>query len=634
MTDKMTHESAEAIATEESPSVSGVPLPNFEALFGAPPSRKNTLLGSAATQAGQGIFSTEDFAVHVDRRLNDSTLAAPQTASARKAIKLTKKAFNAYHNHDFKKVLSLSFDATELDPTYPLGFFMLALGLEATGELHKALVTYEKALELDPSDTKVYFQLGNIARQLSMPEAAEKFYHLYIRLNPDDPVGYINLGNHYRDTDRFEDAIEILQMALWRHPEESSLWNILGTVAFEFGHLDEAHQFLHEAIRFAPDFARPYYNLGYQLNHTGPWDEALAYHEKALELTAENNPDRLEITHSRGFCHFSLGNLEQGFEDWETRRDASFSSAVLFAADCEPWDGEDLTGKRLLVMGEQGLGDELMFANALPDLVETMGSDENLMIACDERLVPLFKRRFPGAEVGRHYVATYRTKPVRFVPWAREGNTPDYFIPMGTTLKHYRKSIEDFPAAPLMTPNPDLATHWRERLNALGPGPFVGLCWRSLYVDVRRRKFFSPIELWEPILRTPGVKFINLQYGDASAEIALAAKRFGVEIVDFDDLDIKNDLESNAALCSQLDLVISAPTAAAALAGTIGTPVWLPVINRVWPSFGSDGFPAYPGSRCFLPAKHADWADTMGQVAEALTQLAQAASPSPAEQIA
>ncbi|MEM9123787.1 MAG: hypothetical protein AAGB03_10785, partial [Pseudomonadota bacterium] len=83
-----------------------------------------------------------------------------------------------------------------------------------------------------------------------------------------------------------------------------------------------------------------------------------------------------------------------------------------------------------------------------------------------------------------------------------------------------------------------------------------------------------------------------------------------------------------------LDLVISAPTAAAALAGTIGTPVWLPVINRVWPSFGSDGFPAYPGSRCFLPAKHADWADTMGQVAEALTQLAQAGSPSPAQQIA
>ncbi len=53
------------------------------------------------------------------------------------------------------------------------------------------------------------------------------------------------------------------------------------------------------------------------------------------------------------------------------------------------------------MIGEQGLGDEFMFANILPDLQDAVGPNGKLQVAVDKRLVPLFARSFPKADVGR-----------------------------------------------------------------------------------------------------------------------------------------------------------------------------------------------------------------------------------------
>jgi hypothetical protein len=138
-----------------------------------------------------------------------------------------------------------------------------------------------------------------------------------------------------------------------------------------------------------------------------------------------------------------------------------------------------------------------------------------------------------------------------------------------------------------------------------------------------RAKYLSSLDEWAPVLKNAHVRFINLQYGDCAADLERARTRLGVAIHDFADLDLKHALDDNAALCAALDLVVSAPTAAGALAGAVGTEVWLLTIGTVWPALGTDRFPWFVKSRVLSPKRYADWPELMARLAQELDVFVQ-----------
>jgi hypothetical protein len=157
----------------------------------------------------------------------------------------------------------------------------------------------------------------------------------------------------------------------------------------------------------------------------------------------------------------------------------------------------------------------------------------------------------------------------------------------------------------------------------LGPGPYVGICWRSMVLTTQRRKFFSPLEVWQGPLTLPGAKIINLQYGDCAADLAFARDKMGATITNFEDLDLKNNLDDNAALCAALDLVVAAPTAAAALAAGTGTETWFLTAGRVWPQLGTETYPWYAKTRVLTPQAFGDWPALMQTLTTELTAFTQ-----------
>src|SRR5262249_17843449 len=157
--------------------------------------------------------------------------------------------------------------------------------------------------------------------------------------------------------------------------------------------------------------------------------------------------ERAETLHARGLCYLALGRLGEGWREYEERHNPRFSQSNYFAVDAPRWDGEDLKGRKLLVAGEQGLGDEIMLASLIPDLIERVGPQGKLMIACDHRLVPLFQRSFPQTHVGIEMHSYHETKPVRVVPWATGELKADFYTPLGSPLARLRKSVDDFPHA-------------------------------------------------------------------------------------------------------------------------------------------------------------------------------------------
>ncbi len=534
-----------------------------------------------------------------------------------RAITALRKAVPAFKRGDYGAAALASAEAAEADEKSGVAFHLLALSLDNLGERHKAFQMFERALALDPTDPDLYLNIGTAASQLHLYEGAEKAFRTYIEMRPNCPKGYNNLGGCLRDKGDIDGAIEVLRNAIYILPNDPQLWITLGTVTAETSDFATAQTFYREALRLNPKMARGWHNLAHAINHTGPLEEALQHYERALKLCTDEN-DRIEIVHAHGLCKISLGQLDGGWLEYEERHNPRFGQSNMFTAPAPRWDGEDLEGKTLLLIGEQGLGDEIMFAGIIPDMLERVGPEGRLLVASDHRLVPLLQRSFPQAKVGLQAHFRHNAKNIRIAPWAKGALKPDFYAPLGTPLQYVRQRLEDFPREAFLIPEPARVGYWRERLSELGPGPYVGICWRSMLLTTQRRKFFSPMEAWRAPLTLPNVKFVNLQYGDCSADLAFARDKLGATITNFEDIDLKNNLDDNAALCAALDLVVSAPTAAAALAAGTGTETWFLAAGRVWPQLGTDTYPWYPKTRVLTPDAFGNWPALMETLAAQL----------------
>ncbi len=537
---------------------------------------------------------------------------------------LLKRSIRWWRRGDLPKAGQWALKATEADSDNAKAFHVLAMALERMGHLHKALVTYERAFELDPEDPELLINLGLTAWNLKLTEGAAKMFQLYIASCPDSPLGYNNLGSVQSDMGLTDMAIETLRNALYQMPNEAILWNSLATVLAENSRAEESLVFYEEAARLEPKFARAYHNLGFAYQHISQLDKALVSYDKALEL-AVDPAERIETRHSRSICLIGLGKLEEGFREYEIRNNERFRCYFHHMINAPKWQGEDVRGKKLLLVGEQGLGDEIMFSNILPDAQAAVGDKGKLQICVDPRMVPLFQRSYPKAEVGtyddRTLIDENGNKALRLVPFASKDNLPDFWAPMGSALQYYRKSLADFPHKSFLVPDPVRVATFKEKMAAL-PGKKVGICWRSMLMTGKRAKYFSPIDAWGDLLQTPGITFVNLQYGDSAPDIARAKEKFGVTIHQVEGLDLKDDIDGTAALSAALDLVVSAPTAAAHTAASVGAKVWYLSVGVGWPQLGTGEYPWYARTRVYWPTKFGDWDAVMPRFAGDLAAFA------------
>ena len=575
-------------------------------------------------QAGQLAPGNASFVSARDAllaRVEQTAQDAASMKARRQSNKLLLRALKAWKRGETVPAAKLSLEATNVDETNAQAYHLLAITLEKLGHLHKALVTYEKAFQLEPNDPDLILNLGLTAWNTGNMTGAERLFRLYIERRPDSPEGYNNLASVMRDRGNIDQAIEIIRGAIYRIPDRPMLWNTLATILSEDGRVEEALTFYQEALRLDPNFAQVWHNLGYSYVHLGRYEESLAAYNSALGLSA-NHHERLEASHSRSICLMAMGKLEEGFKEYEVRNHHEFRTFVAHHTKAPRWRGEPLEGKRILMVGEQGLGDEIMFASVLPDIAKAVGEKGKLQIAVDPRLIPIFRRSFPMADIGRYEHAKLEGMDVRICPWALTDGGPDYYAQFGTALHVLRKSISDFPRQSYLAADASKTAEFRASLSALGPGPYVGVCWRSMVLGAKRRKYFGVIEGWEPVLSTPGITFVNLQYGDVAAELEIARAKLGVPIHNFADLNLKDDLEGAAALTAACDLVLSAPTAAAAMAGALGTETWFLLAAPTWPQLGTESYPWYAKSRVMACEKFADWDVLMPKVRAELIRFA------------
>jgi tetratricopeptide (TPR) repeat protein len=513
-------------------------------------------------------------------------------------------------------------------PDHPVVNQAMGMALEHLGRLSKALEFYERSLQRDPANAEIYKSLGVLASKLGLLPTAEKFLRIYMRMAPNAKGGAVQLASILRDQSKFEDAIELLRQAIYGDPENADLWNAMGTTVMESGEAGEAITFHAEALRLRPGYARAAHNLAHALELTGDVEGALTHFKAAID-NAEAVPDRVISTHGYSHTLLSAGRLAEGWNLYQSRLNMHYRFATNFLIPSKPWDGADpaeLKGKTLVVIGEQGIGDEVLFANTFHDAQDAVGPDGELRIACEKRLIPLMQRSFPKARVERHYTVEREGRQHRHAPELFKDGKVNLWAPAGNLCRAFRPGIGDFPDTPgFLAADPARVEQFREQLAALGPGRKVGILWKSLKMDAARSKHFAPFEMWKPVLKTPGVVFINLQYGEVTEELAEAEARFGVKIHQPQDIDLKDDLDGVAAIGKACDLVMGPMNATTNLTAAVGGLVWfIRPINVAWTMLGEPEMLWYPGSRTFAGERYRDWAGGMKRMAREFSAFVEA----------
>jgi Flp pilus assembly protein TadD len=504
-----------------------------------------------------------------------------------------------------KKYLS---QALRLNPKHVETMNNLGLVLKGMKEPREALVHYRRALELSPDYADAHNNAGHSLEFLNELDEAEQHLRRALELQPDHADAYCNLGLVLYKKDRFAEAAAYFKRGLDLRHDHAMSWNYLGSIYKTWGRLELALECLDRAVALDPEDYAACNNRGSILEELGRCDDALAEYQRAVAL----QPDDPTPAWNQAFLYLRQGIFDRGWEAHDLRLGIKGVVALRFPYPL--WDGSALDGKTVLMSAEQGLGDEIMFASCVPDMLERAG---HCIVECAPRLETLFKRSFPRATV----VGSPRME----ISWLLNVPRVDVTVPMGTLPRYLRPSLESFPQRPgYLKADPVRVAHWRERLAALGPGLKIGIAWRSGLTAGDRHKYYSELTQWGDIFKTAGVHFVNLQYGECADELREAEEKFGVPIKVFDDLDLRDDIDDSAALMSGLDLVIGAATASLQLAGALGVDaIWLNSNEKPWNMFGrTDADPWHPRTRYIGQTTLGDWETPLAIVAEAVAEKA------------
>lgn len=510
-----------------------------------------------------------------------------------------------------------------------------------SGDLDGAIPHLQRAIKLAPDLTVAYIALGNIHKLRGDGSGAERCYRTALANDPDSPAAHYNIAlilKHYGQDDaalqhldraynlapgfddaiteralclirlkRYDDAVSFLRGLTAQRPESAALQACLGSAWQAMHRPREALACYEQAQDLGYAGAELFRNLGIVLQQLGRIEEALGAYDRAIVLEPDNPLPRFH----RALARLLIGDYAAGWPDYELRLMSEDRPARI--AQFQRWEGSALEARTILVYGEQGLGDEIMFASCLPEIIDRAG---HCVVECHRKLEKLFARSFPTASVyaapsaGAYAAATLQERI-------------DFEIPSGSLPYFLRGTAGAFPRHQgYLRADPARIGYWRQRLAELGPGMKIGISWEGGTHQTRSPLRSIPLEQWLPILRTPGVRWVNLQYTGAGAALSELKLQHGIEVTHWEDAI--DDYDETAALVCALDLTISVCTAVIHLGGALGQPIWVMApLSPEW-RYGIAGetMPWYPSVREFRQSVFGEWSSVILEVTQQLRELA------------
>jgi tetratricopeptide (TPR) repeat protein len=526
--------------------------------------------------------------------------------------------------------------AVALRPGWGAAHFNLGNALQENKQNQEAIGHYDQAIRLMPNPVEAHINLGNALLALNRNAEAAVQFRVALARVPDAPSVHYNLGNALRGLEKLEEAIEHYKRAISGNPGHAEAYLNGGVLLFALGRYEEAEDQLKRAIALKPVLSEAHLGMGNLFSLLDRYDEAVGHYRMAA--TAEPNSAKAHF--NIGSALESLGRYEEAMQSYE--RALSIDPQLEFALwatlnlplshgdfstgwpnferyrtaghiksgpnpSYPRWDGVRFQGT-LLVWGDQALGEQIIFASMVPELREYA---DRVIVQVEPRLVSLFARSFPYAEV---------------IPFGAAYPEPiDFQEPLSSLGRFLRPTWESFPKHEhgYLVADEKRSARLRRHLKADGR-TVVGLSWRSKNVRFGVSKTI-PLRDFEPLLRAPGLRFVDLQYGDTREERDSIKREFGVEVLGLEEIDNTNDVDGLAALMGACDVVVSVSNTNAHLAGALGRPTIVLLrygFGRFWHWFRNrDDSPWYPRVRILSQGPTQPWGELVRSALSEINKL-------------
>lgn len=429
------------------------------------------------------------------------------------------------------------------------------------------------------------------------PDEAARQATQLLDKNWKDPMALFLIASVFTRAEKYGFAANLFTRIVQIKPDRSEPWNNLGMCL--------SGMCLHLDARNAYTKAWERKKTALYAANIGITHMEMREHKKALEWCAKAldiDPQCHTALTTRGLSRLATGEWAGGWADGAHSIGNKFRKAIQYR-DEPRWDGTP--GKSVVVYGEQGLGDEIMYASCVPD---ACADNTVVVLECDTRLAGLFARSFPRATV-------YGTRRVNEIEWPNNHQI-DASIPIGQLPQFYRKSPGDCPGTPYLIADPERRVQWRALFNTWGGKLKIGIAWSGGSKHNNPGARLAGLDAFRPLIQAIDADWVSLQYKDPTDEIresALPVRNFrrACETPDYDD---------TAALVAELDFIIAVPTTVVHLAGALGVKAYClvpPEADWNW----QVGLPWYHCVELFKKNADEQWRECVERFATCLHRL-------------
>lgn len=496
--------------------------------------------------------------------------------------------------------------------------------LAALGRREEAVQGYDRALAIKPDSVNEWCNRGAVLQDLGRYEEAAESFQRAVALAPDFAPTHYNHGLALAALKRHGEALASFDRAIALEGGYADAHNNRANALDQLGRQVEALASVERALALAPVHRPALVTRAVILRKLGRAADALASCDRALALMADDaealivrgdvlidlerfeeavaaydrvialDPDGVAAKWNKSLVCLGLGRFKEGWPLYENRWQGQ-KGLVPRPYHQPRWNGARVDGP-LLIWSEQGIGDEILHSCMIEDV---LGRTDDVVLEAEPRLQALFKRSFPRVKVIPFSDALYRG------PVSAQ-------IGMGSLGGLFRTSWSEFPRRDRghLVADAARAQGYRTRLAPDGKA-LIGLTWHSRAATGKSKSTTLP-EIAD-LLRLPGCRFVDLQYGDTRAEREAAERELGIRVEHLDDVDNMHDIDALAALIAACDCVVAVSNVTAHLAGAVGQRTWVMVPRgggRLWFWFHQgDDSPWYPRVHVRRQKAAQSWSD-------------------------
>ena len=386
-----------------------------------------------------------------------------------------------------------------------------------------AIEYYKKSLEKVTQQENIYCNLSELYYLNKDLKNAKDCAYNAIKINEKNTIALLNLSICLINEKNFIGAIEYLEKIIGIDRENAQAYNYLGISNKFLGNISKATEFFKKAFEINKNYHEPYYNLA------------------QIEL--------------------SRNNFKDGWLYYEHRWGIKNDPPTRFNTSKPLWKPEMGFDKKLLIWGEQGLGDELLFSSILKDIENNF---DKITVCVDKRLCKLLEGSFKKI--------SFIDREVRV-----NENIFDYHLPICSLGLFFRKDINSF-FNKTLTLNV-AAKEFQDKSKKYR----CALSWKSINKESGEERSINLSDLID-VLKIHNVEFFDIQYTEEKEELVKFENEFGIKIHTIDGLDKKNDLFGLVQFIKECDFVITVANTNAHLAAASGktTFLLLPKNNGNW----------------------------------------------------